>query len=148
MHNEEELEQLISAYVDGELTQADQQRVRIYLEDSPDAAVRHRELLQLKQLTASLAFVPPPEELFAEFDRRVSVRAPRGLGWLLFCLGSIGLIGLGLFAAYRAAIEPDTPLLVKAVFGSIALGLVLLLGSVARQRLLDAPHDRYRRVRK
>lgn len=36
----------------------------------------------------------------------------------------------------------------KSLIGSIPLGLLLLLLSAARQRMLELPHDRYRRVRK
>ncbi len=142
---EREMNELIDAYLDGELTQADQQRVRIYLEDTPEAMERFRELSALKQLTSTLAFVPPPEDRMAELDARLSVQAPRRMGWILLVLSVVGLL---LFVGYRFALDPGIPVLVKALYGGMVLGGALLLGSVGRQRWLELPHDRYRGVKK
>jgi anti-sigma factor RsiW len=139
----EALDKMLSAYLDGELTQADDQRVRIYLEDSEEARAELRELEELKRMTTSLAFAPPPDDRLDELARSLSVRAPRKLGWFLLLFGVAMVI---LAFAVKLLLAPDVPLAVKAVYGTIGGGFLLLFGSVARQRWLEAPFDRYRGV--
>jgi anti-sigma factor RsiW len=142
---EQDLEKLFSAYLDGELTQADQQRVRIYLEDSAEARKHYDELRRVKELAGELAFPPPPDEWLEEVGRRTSVRTPRNLGWLLLLSG---VIGLAVFAIVNFVQADGIPLTVKLIYGALASGFALLLGSVAQQRRLEAPHDRYRGVKR
>lgn len=140
----EELEKLLSAYLDGELTQADQQRVRIYLEDSEGARERYEELCKLREITSSMAFAPPPDERLDELERVLSVSAPRRMGWIFLSGGGLALAALG---AYRFLAADDWSV-EKILAGSVSLGLLFLLGSVARQRWLEWPHDRYRGVKR
>jgi anti-sigma factor RsiW len=141
----EALDKLLSAYLDGELTQQEQQRVRLYLEDSDEAREEFREMQEIKKITSTLAFAPPPDERLDELARSLSVRGPQLAGWVLLLIGAVAAI---LIAAVLLATAPDVPLGVKAIYGSGALGLALLLGSVARQRWLEAPYDRYRGVKR
>jgi len=141
----EPIADMLSAYLDGELTQAEMQRVRLTLEDSEELREHYRQLQELKSATSEMAFVAPPEERMEELERRLSVQAPRRLGWLLFLIGTLAVLG---FALWELARAPDMPLLAKGAAGSLIGGLALLLGSVARQRLLELPHDRYRGVKR
>ena len=141
----EEVQNLLSAYLDGELTQADRQRVRIHLEDCPDCRREFDQLQELRKLTGSLEFVDPPEDKMQEIEQRLSVQAPRRFGWGLF------LAGLGawaLYAVYLFVTSPDLPPWEKLMTGAVVIGMVLLLASVVRQRRLELPHDRYRGVEK
>jgi len=145
MRDEQQLEQMLSAYLDGELTQADQQRVRVWLEDSGEARERFEQMRQIQQITASMSFVPPPDDRIDELTRRLSVQAPRSIGWVFLLLG---VVVLAAFAAGQFWRAPDVPWPVKLGSGGVAGGFLFLLGSVARQRWLEHPHDRYRGVRR
>ncbi len=141
----EALDKMLSAYLDGELTQADQQRVRLYLEDSDESREEFRELEQVQKLTAELAFASPPDDRLDELARSLSVQAPRRMGLFLLASGVVAVICV---LIVRLAMMPQVPLWVKLVYGAIGLGMFLLLGSVARQRWLEAPKDRYRGVKR
>jgi anti-sigma factor RsiW len=141
----EALDKLLSAYLDGELAQQDAQRVRIYLEDSEEAREEFRELQELKKITSELAFAPPPDDRLDELARSLSVQAPQKAGWIMIVIGVTAVV---LAMVVRLATAPDVPLTVKAVYGAIGGGFLLLLGSVARQRWLEAPYDRYRGVKR
>jgi anti-sigma factor RsiW len=141
----EALDKMLSAYLDGELTQADEQRVRIYLEDNEEARKEFEELQALKKITSSLSFPPPPDERMDELARALSVQAPQRAGWFLL---SIGVVAVTLVVITKLALTPDIPLFAKAVYGTIGGGFLLLLVSVARQRWLEAPYDRYRGVKR
>jgi len=142
---EDKVEQLLSAYLDGELTQADQQRVRIRLEDSDETRQQYGELMKLREVTESMSFAPPPEGRMEELEQRLSVQTPRRLGWVFFLLGAIALAAM---AVITFATSPDIPPWRKLAISGVGMGFALLLASVARQRWLELPHDRYRGVRK
>ena len=147
-YDQETLERMLSAYLDGELTQEEHQRVRVWLEDSAEAREHLRELEKLKELTGAIAFAQPPDERLDELEQRLSVQAPRNLGWTFLIVGlSLSAFAL-LGAAYYFLIDPEVPLLVKGVGGALGGGLALLAGSVVRQRWLEWPHDRYRGVKR
>lgn len=140
----EEVSQLLSAYLDDELTQAESQRVRIHLEDCPECRQTVHEMEVLRETARSIEFPRPTQAEMDSLDQRLSVRVPRIGGWLLILL-AIG-IWVG-YATWRFLTRPDLGFgeLVAAAF---VVGVVLLVISVLRQRLLELPHDRYRRVRR
>ncbi|MBI1354517.1 MAG: hypothetical protein GC160_09230 [Acidobacteria bacterium] len=141
----EQLDQMLSAYLDGELTQQDSQRVRIHLENSPDARRQLEQLRTLQMATRSLAFPTPPDERLDALEQSLSVQGPRRLGWGLLAGGVVTLL---LLVLVRLATLPDVPLYVKLILGAIGIGFALLLGSVARQRWLELPYDRYRGIKR
>jgi len=136
---------MLSAYLDGELTQADNQRVRLYLEESEEARQAYDEMKQLQQLTAGMRFPDPAEEALDALEQRLSVRAPRQFGWALMILGSVSWLFYAVILTLR---HPRWPTLPELLSGAVVVGLILLFVSVLRQRLLEWPRDRYRKVRK
>ncbi len=142
MHDD--VQAMLSPFLDGELTQAARQRVRIHLEDCEECRNEFAELQKLKNLTGELRFAPVPEDKMEALGQRLSVKAPQRLGWSLFAGGAVAWL---LYAAYQFATSPIPPW-EKLTISAVLIGLVLLLVSVARQRWLELPHDRYRGVKK
>jgi len=143
---DQEIRPLLSAYLDGELTQADRQRVRLYLESSEECRRELEELAKVKQLTAELRFQGPPDELMDELERRLAVRGPRRLGWGLLC-AALAVLTIYLVVSYVQHFQwPGNPLewLAIAALG----GILLVFLSVLWQRLLERPYDRYRKVKR
>ncbi len=141
----EEIRQMLSAYLDGELTQAGAQRVRIHLEDCEECRRTYEELARLQEMTRELAFAEPPEARMKELEKSLSVQAPRRLGWLFVMAGIVAWLIYGAILYIRHWRPPT----VEEMIGSaIVIGFVLLLASVVVERLRQLPHDRYRRVDK
>ncbi|MFN3324386.1 MAG: zf-HC2 domain-containing protein [Bryobacteraceae bacterium] len=140
----DEIQRMLSAYLDDELTQADSQRVRLHVEDCPECAATLQQMRELRELTAAVAFAEPPQERMDRIERTLSVRAPRRTGWLLI------LGGLTAWLAYAAVLAWGNwpPRTDEIIAGTIAIGVVLLFISVLRTRLIELPHDRYRRVKR
>lgn len=141
----EEVERLISAYLDGELTQGESQRVSLLIEDHPDYRQAFDEMQQLQRLTGAIPMPQPPDERIFEIERRLSVAAPRRVGF--YALWG----GLALWLAYLVVLffrymRMPTP--GEAIAGIFVFGLISLFFSVAVQRWQELPHDRYRRIRK
>ena len=139
------IQRMLSAYLDDELTQADAQRVHVHLEDCEECRTALREMREIQRLTGEIEFRDPPEAALEALEQRLSVRGPRLRGWALVILGSAAWIVYGLFIALR---HPRWPTVPELLAGMVVIGLALLFVSVLRQRLLERPHDRYRKVRK
>jgi len=141
----EEMLGMLSAYLDGELTQADNQRVRLFLEENEEARQTYEEMRRLQQLTAQIQFGDPNEAAMEAIEERLSVQAPRRFGWALVAVGFLLWLAYGAVLALR---HPRWPTLPELFSGAVAIGLLLLFVSVLRQRLLERPLDRYRKVKK
>ena len=141
----EEIERMISAYLDGELTQGESQRVSLLIEDHPDYRQAFEEMRQLQRLTGAIPMPQPPDERIREIERQLAVAAPRRIGF--YAIGG----GLALWLAYLALLffrNLRLPAAGEAIAGIIVFGLISLFVSVAVERWRELPHDRYRRIRK
>lgn len=67
----------------------------------------------------------------------------RGLGWLLFIAGVLGISGI---AIYEFVIDTAMPTHIKVLTGLVWIGLGVLLVSVLRQRLVERKTDKYKDV--
>lgn len=141
----EEVERLISAYLDGELTQGESQRVSLLIEDHPDYRQAYDEMRQLQRLTSAIPMPQPPDDRIFEIEQRLSVAAPRRVGF--YALWG----GVALWLAYLVVLffrHMRMPTAAEAIAGIFVFGLISLFVSVAVQRWQELPHDRYRRIRK
>ena len=138
-------ERLISPYIDDELTQEEAQFVEIHLADCAECARAVREMKALRQMTASAPFPDGADERLDALGRSFSVQAPRSTGWLLVC---VGLLAWLVWAGAAALRNLRVPTPQEAIAGLVFAGVVLLFVSVLRQRMLEYPHDRYRRVKR
>ena len=142
--NCDEAKALMMAHLDGELSP--EQRTAL---DAHVAQCEHcrRELDAFADLQEELQMVKFKEPTDAELARywsSVYNRLERGLGWILFSLGSIVLLCWGAFTLIEEVIkDPKVPVAVK--FGTVAavFGIVILIVSVARERLSVRKADRY-----
>lgn len=141
----EEIRQLLSAYLDRELTQAEDQRVRIHLEDCEECRRACEELARLQELTRSLEFEEPPEARMKELEKSLSVQAPRRLGWLFILAGLAAWLIYGAVTWVRHWRPPTVEELIAS---AVVIGFVMLLVSVVIERVRQLPHDKYRRIEK
>jgi anti-sigma factor RsiW len=135
-------EELLSGYLDGELTQAEEQRVRLHLEDHPEAEALLEEMKRMRHATLSTAFKLPDDRQWDERPRGTVSLLARGAGWLLTLVWLAAVVAFGL---WQLATSPESLVVKLLAFGALA-GLALLFLSVLLDRLRDLPGDRYRRV--
>ncbi len=141
----EEIRQMLSAYLDGELTQASAQRVRVHLEDCGECRRVFDEMARLQAMTRELAFAEPPEAKMKELEKSFGVQAPRRLGWLFIAAGIAAWLIHGAVAYVRYWRPPTVE---EMMASAVVIGFVLLFVSVAVERLRQLPHDKYRRIEK
>ena len=140
---------LLMAELDGELTPDERAELDRALAADPALRAERARLHELKEVTGAMKLREPPEEVWDGYWVSVYNRAERGLGWVLLSLGAVVLVLYGSWHAVWALLDaPDVPLLVKlAVFGIAAGGLILLF-SVAREKLFTYARDPYKEIRR
>jgi hypothetical protein len=136
---------MLSAYLDGELTQADRQRVRLYLEGSEEGRHELEELTTLQQMTAELRFGAPPDRRLDTIEASLSVQGPRKFGWGLTIVGVLSWVVYVVILYVRNFRWPSV---VELLSGGVVAGLLVVFLSVVRQRYLERPHDRYTKVKR
>lgn len=137
-------ETLISGHLDGELTQAAEQKVRIHLEDCPHCRTLLGDLQTLREATMSTEFSKPDDNQWDERPRSSTSFLTRSTGWVLAVAWLATVIGYGLWTMWQSM---DNILERLLVFGGLS-ALALLFISVVLDRVVSSRTDRYREVEK
>lgn len=139
--------ELISAYLDGELDPEERAEFERRLEAGEVSRTEFEEMRAMRDLTDSVRLRPFPE---AEWDRywtRTYNRMERGLGWILLSLGVIVLLSVGLYELLQHwFLEGASPWWLRAATGAVAAGLGVLFVSVLRERIFVRRTDPYREI--
>jgi predicted anti-sigma-YlaC factor YlaD len=135
--------EMLSGYIDGELTQGDRQRVELHMDSCGKCRAAHDELLRLRRNIGKMKFEELASTEWSQIMNDLTVRSSRGLGWLLFVIGLLIVVA---YASYEFVVDDTVSALVKTGIAGIVFGLLLLFVSVARQRLVARKTDKYRDV--
>ncbi|MGI9205740.1 MAG: anti-sigma factor family protein [Woeseiaceae bacterium] len=144
MRKEPHVGELLSGYVDGELTQQDAQRVRLHIDQcaSCEHELEEIELMRSKMGNARLSNAD--NDIWRETMDDASVKATRGIGWLLVVGGALVAGGFGVYEVLTNF--ASWGLAEKLIVGGLYGGGLLLFLSVLRQRLIERKKDRYKDV--
>ncbi|MFO7975968.1 MAG: zf-HC2 domain-containing protein [Candidatus Hydrogenedentota bacterium] len=142
MHEDgvDDIRALISGYLDGELTLEERGRVERLREEDPAFREEFERMKRLVTAATELRFEEPPEEVWDTFLDGVYNRIERQTGWVIFLIGVIALAAWGIYCFW---VTDWGSALVKVLIAAPIVGLVVLFGSVLRQRLFVARADRY-----
>lgn len=133
--------EMLSGYIDGELTQQDRQRVDVHCESCAECRSLRSELLDLRREVGDAHLSMFGEDKWREMMSDTTVRATRGIGWLLVVGCFLGIAGLGVVGFLT---DSSISGFEKLVVGSIYGGFALLFISVLRQRLIERKSDKYK----
>ena len=137
------VDELLSGYIDGELTQQDRQRVEVHCDGCSDCKTVLEDLKRLRAEVGKSRLSEFGEDKWRETMDDTTVKATRGIGWVLL-IG--GLLALGGIVVYEFITDPTLELHMKVIIGAIYGGLAVLLLSVLRQRLIERKTDKYKDV--
>ncbi len=99
-------ETLISGHLDGELTQAAEQRVSVHLEDCAQCRGLLVELQTMREATMSTEFSRPADDQWDERPRTAASFLARGTGWVLAVVWLIAVGPLRTVAVLAVVGEP------------------------------------------
>ena len=137
-------EALISGYLDGELTQRDDQRVRLHLEDCAGCRAIADGMRKMKEATMTSEFQVPEDNQWDEKPRGGLSAFVSRFGWTIAIVWVVAIVGYGI---WQVATDAENLLEAVLVFGLWAgFGLVFL--SVLIDRLKTYRTDPYRRIEK
>ncbi|MEL7448679.1 MAG: hypothetical protein AAFN78_05680 [Pseudomonadota bacterium] len=142
-HVDEQVGELLTGYIDGELTQQQRQRVEMLCESSEEAAQLLEELKALRSQLGAAPLTPYGEDKWRESMDDTTVRVSRGIGWLLLGGGALLLAGMVVAALFM---DPEIGGWERAALLLIYGGGAALFGSVLRQRLIERKTDKYKDV--
>ena len=135
---------MISAYVDGELTPEQRERLESHL-SACDACKRElAEVRALKKELDMIKFTEPTDEQLERYWSGVYNRLERGAGWVLFSIGAIVLLCYGGFKLVEQVVrDPAVAWWVKGGVLALVFGLAILFVSLLRERLAVRKVDKY-----
>ncbi len=140
----EHIGELLSGYIDGELTQQQRQRVELYCETSEECRKDLEELRALRERIGRAPLGELDQDAWGERMNDTGVRVSALIGWTLF-IGGL-LLAAGVFVV-GLLLNDDLGLLGKLIIVGVYGGLAGLLISVLRQRLIERKTDKYKNVR-
>lgn len=137
-------EALISGYLDGELAQRDDQRVRVHLEDCAGCRDIADGMRQVKEATMTSEFQVPEDNQWDEKPRGSLSGFLSSFGWMIAIAWVVAIIG---YFIWQVATDSENLLEAVLVFG-LWLGFGLVFLSVLIDRLKTFRTDPYRRIEK
>ena len=140
---DQHLGELLSGFVDGELTQQERQRVTLHCDECDECRENLANLRALRERIGKAQLSEVGEDKWRETMNDSRVQTPRTIGWLLFIAGLLVVAGIVLVQLF---FNDEIPLGVKLLMVAIYGGLATLLYSVLRQRLIERKTDKYKDV--
>ena len=142
----ERAQALMMAAFDGEIPVADRAELDSLLARHPDLAEEWRRFTRLKEVTAGMSLRHPPEEVWDRYWESSYRRVERSLAWILVSAGVVILAGYAIWHAVQALLEDaDAPLGLRIAIAAVAIGAVILVVSVVREKLFTARRDPYQK---
>ncbi|MEO1245016.1 MAG: zf-HC2 domain-containing protein [Pseudomonadota bacterium] len=142
--SEQHVGELLSGYIDGELTQQERQRVELHCERCEECRVDLAELSALRRKIGDARLGEAGEDNWGENMNDTGVRVTAAIGWILLIGGAI--LGAGAFV-FALLFDPSIGLFEKLLIVGVYGGLAGLLIAVLRQRLIERKTDKYKNVR-
>ena len=144
--DEERARALMMATLDGEATAEERRELDALLARSPALADEWRRFTRLKEVTTAMTLRHPPEEIWDRYWGSTYSRLERGVAWILLSLAALILGGFWLWHAVGAWLaDSDMPWLLRAGVAAGAIGALVLVISVVREKLFTARRDPYQR---
>ena len=139
----DEIDRLISGYIDGELDSEQKARIEAHMAEC--SACRDEMALdrQIEEVADTMRFREPPEDVWTTYWQGVYNRIERGTGWLVLVIGLAVLIAYGV---YEFVTDPGVAALVKVIIAVPVIGLFVLFISVWREKRIVNRTDKYKDI--
>lgn len=140
---EQHVGELLTGFVDGELTQQQRQRVDLHCQQCEQCRENLAGLRELRTRIGDAHLSEVGEDKWRETMPDQTVKTSRNIGWILFIAGLLVVGAIGLFDFIS---NTEMSILMKLTVAAIYGGLAVLLFSVLRQRLIERKTDKYKDV--
>ena len=145
----ERARQLMMAALDDELAGGEREELDRLLADDLDLRSEWDRLHEVKEVTNTMSLHRPPAETWERYFESVYNRLERGFAWILLSIGTIVLMGWGLWIGLEEIWgTTEIPIYVKIAIFAVLLGSSVLLLSVIREKLFVRRTDPYKEIQR
>jgi hypothetical protein len=135
--------EMLSGYLDGELTQQEAQKVMLLLDSDESYRQLHDEMAIMRQEVQSLSLQDNELEHLDRLFQEPVAKNSRLFGFALLAISSVIIVAMVMYFVFmNAAIS----LLLKCAIAGLGFGALLLLFSVLRQRITVSRGEKYKRI--
>ena len=143
----EETRSYLMAYLDGEIEHGKKLEIEKHLSECEKCRKEYQSYVKLKEVTDRMKFADLSDQLWAGYWKGIYRRIERGTGWIFLSIGAIILLSFGVYQFFKEFFtDPHISLIVKVGVSTFALGAIILLVSIIRERLFLFKTNRYREV--
>jgi len=139
----QKVEEKLSGYLDGELTQQESQQVRLHIESCESCQQLHTELLSLQKDIKAIHSDGGEEAALEKVMNDLGAKQTQQWGWMLVIIASALMV---IYSFYGFIIDNDMTSFEKIMFSLLGIGGVLLFISVVRQRIIASKTDKYKDI--
>ncbi len=143
----EEMQLKVMALLDGELDDHETAAVKEHLDKCNNCSTQFASLSKVKEVTANMKFKKLPEFYWDEYWKHVYNRIERGLSWIFISIGAIIIFSFAGWKFLNELISDQHihPFLKVGIF-ILMVGLIILILSILREKLMIRRVDKYRGV--
>ena len=145
--NNDEIKLKVMAYLDGELSELEMKEIKRLIDDDEMHKDVYLSLKKVKEVTQEMKFVKLPEMYWDDYWEHVYNRIERGISWILI---SLGVIVVGSFLVWQfieaLIVDQNIHVVLKAGILILLAGVVVLIVSILREKLMVRKVDKYREV--
>ena len=143
----DEIKLKVMAYLDGELPELEMKEIKRLIDDDEMYKEVYLSLKKVKEVTQEMKFVKLPEMYWDDYWEHVYNRIERGISWILI---SLGVIIVGSFLVWQIIesiiVNQNIHVVLKAGILILLAGVVVLIVSILREKLMVRKVDKYREV--
>jgi len=140
---------LITGYLDGELSPAEQTELIAHLEQCPACEGELRQHRKLKEITGLMQFKEPVDQVWEYYWANVYNRLERGVAWILLSIGGVLLLSYATYElVHELFLHEGVSWVVRIGVISLLVGFYALLASVIRERMAIRRSDRYEGIKR
>ncbi len=138
------IEELISGYLDDELTQQEAQKVAIHLEQCQQCQQMYQQLQSLGHAVSNTSVIDIEPKKLDELVNDLTAKRIADISWFLIITGVVMAV---VFAIYQFWLDTSMPWYSKLMVSLLWGGGIGLFISVLRQRLITRKTDKYNKVK-
>jgi hypothetical protein len=138
---------LMMEALDGEISAAERGELDGILDAHPEIRKEDEMMSRVKEVTGTMTYTKPPEEVWDRYWTSVYNQFERGVGWILVSIGTVVVATYGAWKWLEAVWgEAGLPWIVRLGIIAVAAGLFVLAVSVIREKLFTHRHDPYKEI--
>ncbi len=145
--NLDKFQYLLNKALDNELTEYEKIEFEKMLTYSREFREEWNSLKKLKEISSTMKFKNPTEEMWDKYWLGIYRRLERGIAWVLISIGTTIIIVYGTFKIIESIIEdPTLSWFIKLAILAILIGFEILLISIIRERVFLRKSDKYKEI--